>query len=621
MTVSEPADRGAPPGADDGPGDQRPPHLPPASRGARAAAANVLRRLDRRRERSARRRRRSAAASALPTAPPSGKPAAAPVRRPRRAVAAFFGVTATVAAFAALTLLPAMEGQQPAGAQEPSPAPSVAASSSLPSASPGPAATTGQDGAEPRPVGTAPDPAAPAAPPPDWGSAGLNIALVFVLTLLNAVFAMAETALVSVRRSRVEQLVEEGQKGAKSVRRLIEDPPRFIATVQVGITLLGFASAAAAATSLAQPLIYALSRVGVPPTAADTLSVVGITLVVAVVSMVLGEIAPKSLAVQAPDRWALRLAPFVNGCATLFAPITSLVVGLSNVLVRPFGAKAQFDAPVVTKEELEHIIGEGAETGELDRQEQTILENVFDFSETLVRSVMTPRMDMTSLTVTADRDQTLETILSSGHSRIPVYEGTIDNVVGIVHAKDLLPILRRGGEDEPWDLKRVMRGAHFVPETKRVADLLAEMRRSNQQIAIVQDEYAGTEGLVSIEDLIEEIVGDIRDEYDVDEPEVVVVSATESLIDGRMTIDDVNDRLGLDLPHEDYETIGGLIFGQLGHEPTPGERVRVDGLEFVVEHIEGRRIKTVRALKVDGGIASEGDRTALEATVTEQAAG
>ncbi len=444
-----------------------------------------------------------------------------------------------------------------------------------------------------------------------------SLVLVFVLTLFNALFSMAETALVSVRRSRVEQLVEEGNRAALMVRRLVENPPRFIATVQVGITLLGFASAAAAATSLARPLVRPLSVLTQDAALAYTVAVVFVTIAVAFLTMVLGEIAPKSLAVQAPDAWALRLAPFVNFCATLFAPLTWLVVRVSNLLVRPFGAKAQFEAPVITEEELKQIIEAGEEAGELEEDEREMLHNVFGLGETLARSVMTPRIDMTAVPVESELGVILDTIITSGHSRIPVYEDTIDNIVGIVHAKDLLPIFKAEGHDV--ELRRVLRAPYFVPETKRVSDLLAEFRRSNQQIALVQDEYGGTEGIVTIEDLLEEIVGDIRDEYDVDEPEVQVLSPTESLIDGRMGIDDVNDRLGTDLPHEEYETIGGLVFGLLGHEPMPGDRVRHDGLEFLVEQVQGRRIRTVRVVRVDlrtdngaqaGGPPGSGDAAA-----------
>ena len=436
------------------------------------------------------------------------------------------------------------------------------------------------------------------APAPATGTvAAWSLLVIFVLTLLNGMFSMAESALLALRPSRVEQMVEEGRKGAVAVQRLSQNASRLIATTQVGITLVAFASAAAAATALAAPIAPLLTGIGLSGAFAHYATVIVVTLGIALLTIVLGEIAPKAIASQAPDVWSLRLAPFINLCALLFAPLTSVAIALSDLLVRPFGAKARFETPLITREEFEKIIDQGEKHGELDDDEAKIITNVFDLSETPVRSVMTPRIDMTMLDVDATLAKILETIIASGHSRIPVYENSVDNVIGIIHAKDLLPVLQTEARRD-FDLRLSMRPPHFIPETKRVSDLLEEFRRSNQQLAIVQDEYAGTEGLVTIEDLLEEIVGDIRDEYDVDEPEVEVLSPTESLIDGRMSIDDVNDRLGVDLPHKDYDTIGGLVFGLLGHEPLPGERVRLDNMEFQVESVEGRRIRTLRAFRL-----------------------
>ena len=442
-----------------------------------------------------------------------------------------------------------------------------------------------------------------------------SVGIVFFLTLLNGAFSMAETALVTVRPSRVDQLVEEGRRGAIAVRRLIDNPPRFIATTQVGITLLGFASAAAAATRLSSLLVPALDNVFPGDhQIAETLAIVIVTILVALLTMVLGEIAPKSLAAQAPDVWAMRLAPFVTVFGVLFRPLTSLVVGISTVLVRPFGARAQFQTPMITREEFEKIIEGSEKHGEIDDEEADIIRNVFDLSETTVRSVMTPRLDMTVVAVDATLEKTLETILASGHSRVPVYEGTIDTIVGIIHAKDLLPLLQQ--ERHEVNLRDFMREAYYVPETKRVSELLKEFRRSNQQLAVVQDEYTGTEGIVSLEDLIEEIVGDIRDEYDVDEPKVQVLSPTESIIDGRMSIDDVNDRLGIELPREDVNTIGGLVFSLLGQEPVSGDRVRAEGIDFVVEAMDGQRVSSVRAIQIANGDSDSTDRDALTRTTS-----
>jgi len=425
--------------------------------------------------------------------------------------------------------------------------------------------------------------------------AGVSLLAVVLLALGSGVFAMGETALTALRPSRIGQLVEENRRGAATVKALSENQTRYIATAQVGITVLNFAAAATAATTLAPPFVPFFDRFFDPVTA-RAMSVAVVTLVVALLAMTLGAVAPRSLAVKAPDVWALRLGGFINLFSIVFAPLTWLTIRITDLLVRPFGARAQFESPVVSEQELKHIIEAGEEAGELEEDEKAMLHNVFGLGETTVGSVMTPRIDVAAVPVASELQMILETILTSGHSRIPVYDKSIDDVVGVVHAKDLLPLLRAA--ETNVDLHKVMRPALFVPETKSVSELLAQFRRSNQQFAIVQDEYAGTEGIVTIEDLLEEIVGDIKDEYDVDEPEVQVLSATESLVDGRMTIDDVNDRLGTDLPHEDFNTIGGLVFGMLGHEPTTGARVRHDGMEFVVEQVESQRIRWVRIIKV-----------------------
>ncbi|MBC7804704.1 MAG: HlyC/CorC family transporter [Akkermansiaceae bacterium] len=433
--------------------------------------------------------------------------------------------------------------------------------------------------------------------PTDWSVIGTSMAIIFVLTVFNAVFSMAETAITSVRRSRIEQLVEENRRGADAVKRLHDDPPRYIATVQAGITLLGFAASASAAIAIAPALQPFIALLGMSERIAYNVAVTVVVIVVAVITLVFGEIAPKAIAMQSADVWALRLAPFVNVCAVIFAPLNALALGLANIVVRPFGAKAQFETPMISREEFRAIIESGTEKGEFDREEQTIVENVIDFSETLVRSVMTPRIDMTAVPVAASLPETLQTVIASGHSRLPVFEKTSDTIVGIVHAKDLLPLFADGTSPQSFALRSVMRPPVFVPESRRVADLLAEMRRSKNQIAVVQDEYGGTAGIVSLEDLLEEIVGDIRDEYDIDEPEMKVLNAQESMIDGRMNIADVNDRLGSELSDEEYTTIGGLVFGLLGHEPTEGEHVQRDGITFVVDQMEKGRVKFVRAVR------------------------
>jgi putative hemolysin len=423
--------------------------------------------------------------------------------------------------------------------------------------------------------------------------------LVLLLILLMGAFAMAEAALLSLRSTRVEQLVEEGRRGAKAVQTLLENQPRMIATTQVGVTLCGFTAAAVAATVLSHPLVPLVQSV-LHDRNNDYSRVVAsalITIPVAVLAMAIGGMLPKTLALQAPDHWAMRLAPLVRACTTLFTPFSALILGLA----RTIAPQARFEAPMMTRGEFEKFVDDQGKGGGIDEDEEEIIKNIIEISETEVREVMTPRVDMAAVPVTSPPEKVVELILASGHSRIAVYAGTIDNVIGILHAKDLLRLL--AGEDRPLNIGKLIRPPYFVPENRRVADLLEYMRHSHQQLAIVQDEYAGTAGIVTIEDLLEEIVGEIKDEYDVDEPEFKVLSPTETLFDSRLSLDDINERLGTALEHEDYTTIGGYVFGILGHEAAVGERVVTEGVEFVVEKLEGRRIKTIRATRLPELIA------------------
>ena len=416
--------------------------------------------------------------------------------------------------------------------------------------------------------------------------------LVLLLILLMGAFSMAEAALLSLRSTRVEQLVEESRRGARAVQALLENQPRMIATTQVGMTICGFTAAAVAATVLAHPLVPIVRHLIISPNYARIAASAVITIPIALLAMALGGMLPKSLALQAPDYWAMRLAPFVRGCMPLFTPFSGLILGL----VRIVAPQARFESPMMTREEFEKFVDDQGKGGGIDEGEEEIIKNIIEISETEVREVMTPRVDMAAVAITAPPEKVVELILSSGHSRIPVYANTIDNVVGILHAKDLLKLF--ASTDRQVSLGKLMRPPYFVPETRRVSDLLETMRHSHHQLAIVQDEYAGTAGIVTIEDVLEEIVGEIQDEYDTDEPEITVLSPTETLVDSRLSLDDINERLGTTLEHEDYTTIGGYVFGILGHEPTVGERVLAEGVELVVETLEGRRIKTLRAIRL-----------------------
>jgi len=416
-----------------------------------------------------------------------------------------------------------------------------------------------------------------------------------LLTLLNGFFTLAEVALNTVRNARLQDLIEEGGSDAQaagSAQQLMRQPTRVVATVQVGITLASFAVAAIAAATLAPDLALQLpSHLTPHPVRIMTVVMTGLA---ALVTIVIGEIVPRSVALRRPDQVALLVARPLRFFMVLFAPLAGIALGLSNLLVRPFGLTATFAAPMITEEELRALLEASAQSGAIEEDEKDIIRNVISFGDTDVRQVMTPRIDIKALDIGAGLPALLDLIMESGHSRIPVYEGSVDAIIGIVHAKDLLPGLARG--ERALDLRAVMRQPLIVSENQQVDALLDEFRRSNVQLAIIQDEYGGTAGLVTIEDLLEELVGEIQDEYDQEDPMLLPLEPGVWRIDARMAIDDLNEHLDLDLPHEDFDTVGGFVFGQLGRQLEEGESVHYEELEFVVEKTDGRRVDKLRLI-------------------------
>jgi putative hemolysin len=418
------------------------------------------------------------------------------------------------------------------------------------------------------------------------------------LTFLHAFFTLAETALLTVRNTRLQQMLAEGDARtgtAGGVQTLMRQATRVGATVQVGITLASFAVAALAAATLTPDVAKAFHHWGVPH---DTRTAgVALTLLAALFTISVGEIVPRAIALRRPEQVALAVQAPLRLFMLLFGPLASIALGLSNALIRPFGLSATFAAPMITEEELRTVLDAGARSGAIEEDEKQIIRNVISFGDTDVRQVMTPRIDVKAADVGMTLSALLELIVASGHSRIPVYEGSVDSIIGIVHVKDLLPVLARS--ERTVDLRSVMRVPLLVPENKRVDELLDEFRRSNIQLAIVQDEYGGTAGLATIEDLLEELVGEIKDEYDIHEPDtdrplLQTLDDHSVLIEGRMNIDDLNEQMGLLLPHEDFDTVGGFVFGLFGHQPVEGEAVRHDDMEFIVERADGRRVQMVR---------------------------
>jgi len=431
-----------------------------------------------------------------------------------------------------------------------------------------------------------------------------QMVLIAVLVLMNGFFAAAEIALVSVRRTRIRQLVEEGNQKAVTVQKLLDKPTGFMATVQIGLTLVGFLASAFAAVNMAGIPAKWLMSLGLPSSTAEAIAVIGITVVIGFVTLVVGEIAPKSIAMQHAEKIALNVAGAIRFLSVIALPAVKVVSFASDLLVRPFGIHVKFSAPILTQEELKMLVEAGEEEGVIEIEEKQMIHSIFDFTDTVARQVMIPRTDMDGAPITSTLDELLEVITNSGHSRIPIYEDNIDSVIGVVHAKDLIPVLRQ--EKRTFDIKAVMREAYFIPETKDLDELLAEFKRGHIQMAIVRDEYGGTAGLVTVEDLLEEIVGEIRDEYDVEEPLINVIDRDHAVVNARMSIDDLNEQMNLSIPEsEEYETIAGFVFDLFGRQPNEGETVSYENLDFRVEDVEAGRLHTIAVTRTDRPIESE----------------
>ena len=422
-------------------------------------------------------------------------------------------------------------------------------------------------------------------------------ALIGVALLLHAFFTTAEIALITLRKTRLRQLVEENNPRAAQVERLLNEPMRLMAITQISTILTGTFTASIAVLSLVPPLAeWLVAHSRLLPAYATGIGLILVLLPTAILSLIVGEIAPKSLVGSRSENLALLVARPVRFSQILLAPAVSFVTFISNLFLRPFGSTASFMVAAVNEEELKMMVEASEEQGVLEAGETEMINSILDFSNTVVRKVMTPRIDLTAVPIETRLPQLVQCIEESGHSRIPIYAGDMDNIVGIVLAKDLLPLL--AGEDKnETQIQNVMRAPYFIPETKKVDELLAEFRHSHGQIAVVRDEYGTTSGIITLEDLLEEIVGDIQDEYDTDEPTVQVIDDNVTIFDGKTGLDDVNERMGLELPEDEADTIGGFVFGLLGHQGERGEHATWEDLTFVVEETDGRRITRVRLQK------------------------
>jgi putative hemolysin len=436
----------------------------------------------------------------------------------------------------------------------------------------------------------------------------VELVVIILLTLLEGFFVAGEIALVSIRRSRVEQLVDEGRPGARRVRRLLDEPGRFLAVSQLGLTVIGFFASAYAAVSLVQHLADALRTLGMDSGTADGLALIIVTVLLALFTIVFAELVPKTLALANAERFAIALSLPIEFLARALSPLIRLLTGITSAIAGLFGAHATAEAQI-TAEELRLIVERGGEQGILEAEEEQMINAVIELGSRRVHEVMIPRIDIAAMPVTATLDEAISTFVEEGHSRVPVYEETVDEIVGILYAKDLLPLLRSASGPRP-ELRVLLRAPVYIPESMTVDDLLHEFQRRKVHIAIVLDEYGGTAGLVTIEDLLEEIVGEIQDEYDTEEPMVVRLSDDEARVDGRASVDELSELFDTNIEFEDedeYDTVGGLIYHRIGGIPSPGDRIEVDGLTLTVESTDGRRVGKVLVARTPGENEPEAD--------------
>ena len=421
-----------------------------------------------------------------------------------------------------------------------------------------------------------------------------DLGLILLLIVLNGFFVAAEIAFVTVRRTRIDELADSGDQRAVRVQRLLRDPGRFLAVIQVAITFLGALASAVAAVSIVEVVTAPLSEIPLFGERAGAVALLLVTLLVSLVSIVLGELLPKALALGSPDRISLIAAGPLSLFARLVSPLVVVLVTVTRAVSRPFGIDPT-RTPALSAAEIRLIVEQGSEQGVLEAEEEQMISAVMGLGDSKLHEVMVPRIDIIAIDESATFDEAVAVVLKEGHSRTPLYKGSIDHVVGVLYAKDLLRIIAAGGT-RPM-LRDIMRPAIFVPESQAVDDLLNELQRRKVHMAIVLDEYGGTAGLVTIEDLLEEIVGEIQDEFDEEEPMLLRVGAGEAIIDGRADIEELTSLIdpGLTLEDdEEYDTVGGFVYHRIGRVPVVGDTVSVAPFSITVVKAAGRRVGKVR---------------------------
>ena len=436
----------------------------------------------------------------------------------------------------------------------------------------------------------------------------MQIFILILLICLNAFFAASEIAFISLNDAKIDKQAKEGNKKAKQIQKMLKTPSKFLATIQIGITLAGFLSSAFASDAFAQDLAPVLNN-WIPAlsiTTWKTISIILITVILSFFTLVFGELVPKRLAMKNYEKISFATIGIIRTISVLTAPFVKLLTWVTNGISKIFGV-SETDEEIVTEEEIRMMVDQGEEKGAIEEEEKELINNVFEFNDITVSEVMTHRTDIFAIDIHTTPAELLELISEEEyrHSRIPVYDETIDEIKGILYVKDILKNMNK----KTFRIKTTMKEAYFVPQNKLINELFRELQKNKKQMAIIVDEYGGTAGLVTMEDILEELVGDIYDEYDEIEEEYEKIDENTYLLSGSMTIYDVNKLLNTKIPEGDYDTLSGYLQEEMGRIPEDEELPVIETKEvtFKIEEYEDKRIVKVKACKNNIKIISEED--------------
>lgn len=432
---------------------------------------------------------------------------------------------------------------------------------------------------------------------------GFDILVILILLVVNAFFAASEMALISINDNRIRILSLEGNKRAQKLEKLLEEPTGFLSTIQIGITLAGFLNSAFAADKFSSVLVdYVLSLgVDIAPSVLSSVSVIVITLILSYFTLVFGELVPKRIAMKKAESIALAVSSPLSVLSKIVNPFVKLLTVSTNLTVRLFGIDPNAEDEEASEEEIRMLVDTGLERGTIQQSEKIIIHNIFDFDNKDVSDMMTHRTDMIAISADTPFEEVLEIVQSEQYTRFPVFEERVDNIIGILHVKDLIVQFRKD-TTRPKSIMDIIRPAYFVSETKKGDDLLEELQQNRVHMAIVVDEYGGTAGIITIEDLIEEIVGSIYDEYDEEESIFEQVDENTYIFTGIAHLDEVSQITKASLPEEEYDTLSGFMVGTLGRIPTKQERPEFEfrSFRYKVLEVGKQRIRRIQMTRLSG---------------------